>query len=110
MDDLDEEVPDLIPLVDSEGIEGSAQPDGDGPVVEPPKRLEKTVPVTLITGFLGAPRIQKYYAVNSKEHMQLRCLRYFRILNFMVLCIPLIAFCATTSLQTAVCEHLQRTS
>lgn len=54
MDDLDEEVPELIPVDDYEAIAGSATPDARDRVFEPPKRLEKTVPVTLITGFLGA--------------------------------------------------------
>lgn len=57
MEELDDDVPDLVPVldVDSEG-KPVKQTDQSGPVYEAPKRLDKTVPVTLITGFLGANR------------------------------------------------------
>ena len=54
MDDLDEDVPDLVPVDANYKGTTVKQSDVKGPVFEAPKRLEQTVPVTLFTGFLGA--------------------------------------------------------
>lgn len=55
MDDPDDEVPELVPvLLESDGGAEDGELHADAPVFQAPRRLEKTVPVTLITGFLGA--------------------------------------------------------
>lgn len=53
MDDIDEDVPELVPVLDNADAHAVQNTGQGGPVVEAPERLDKTVPVTLITGFLG---------------------------------------------------------
>eukprot|EP00892_Ulva_mutabilis_P008540 jgi/Ulvmu1/6058/UM027_0036.1 len=68
MDDLDDDVPDLVPAFDStdaKAVEGSSK---QGAVVVAPKQLDTTVPVTLITGFLGAGKTTLVNYILTENH------------------------------------------